>query len=1256
MATQAGTADQWRQQLDQQPGAAEPLQQLASELERREAWEELQLLIQRQRPFCDGAEGLGTMLDYWSGRACLELKQPDQAEPLLRRAARQAPDFPFAHHLLGRALASREAWAPAAAAQERCTQLQPEFAYGWLELARAREQLGDAAGAIDAYTEAATRLPGNRWLRRHLDALQVSSQARSGHHQAAAEAIVRLQASGDVGEATLTGWLELAVTLACCGDWGNVLRLAGAIRQGAEQAARPSPLSTRVPLTLLGLAVLLAPGEARMINPAGLAGALSESLWLPFSGAEQGLWAGGIDALTMAAVHHLPGNGSAPTGETEPVEPARWPLLLALADVLANVFSRPDRAYALLQMGRASLVLDTPQDQVLQERLGLLALAEGRDLVARHHLDTIPEPNRSDRVRAALARCDLGRAGLHLPHDLASARGAANHLLRLFRLRPRSSRAREQLDQLLWKLNTRVLDDTGRLAQRSGPISAAQSLRRDGLALLAELTRSSLNPPGLAPLPPRRRASRRWLLLASSSLPQCFLYRVQQKREQLEAMDREVLILDVSACDTWGVASALLWADRLVVCRQPGTYPVLRAMEMARRLGIEVLVDIDDLIFDAEHFPPPLASYGGTISAELHRGLAMDAPLFSAPMELADGLIVSTLTLAERWRQLHPDGRQPIHVLPNLAPPVLRRDASEMAPRITQRQAAVPLRLLVSSGTLAHKQVWVEELAPALEELLQRHGDVQLDLVGSVEWPEHLHGVDASRIRSVPFSDYPTYLRHLSRAHIGLAPLEPGIVTDAKSAIKWMEYSLMGLASVVSPTATYRGDLREGEHVRFATGRQEWVAAIESLIADPQARIDLAQRAHAHALTLFGPEVGQRFWRELDGPTGSEPPPARRKLLLINCFFAPQSVGGATRVAQDRVRQLLAQGDQAPEVTVLCVDLDPWQGSPGPQGMPLDVHHWHGARVVRLGVPGKPWNWHHDGEVERFCRDWFDREGFDAIEAHSIQILTAAPLRVALEQGIPYTVVLHDGWWLSERQFLTTPDGRSVDPADPLSGLNPDASEEERQAALQRRRDLFDLLAGAQERLAVSERFAELHRRAGVAHVGVRVNTVPEPVAARANKRQPADRSGPVRLCMIGGMSVHKGYPVFRAAVQRAALGQAAAITVVDHRLEEDDPGYGLSWGGTPVRFIPPVAMNRMDAFYAGQDVLVAPSIWPESFGLVTREALAAGLWVIASDIGALAEPIEHGTNGDRLRPGSVEELTSILKRLTVSATTSPPL
>lgn len=51
-------------------------------------------------------------------------------------------------------------------------------------------------------------------------------------------------------------------------------------------------------------------------------------------------------------------------------------------------------------------------------------------------------------------------------------------------------------------------------------------------------------------------------------------------------------------------------------------------------------------------------------------------------------------------------------------------------------------------------------------------------------------------------------------------------------------------------------------------------------------------------------------------------------------------------------------------------------------------------------------------------------------------------------------------------------------------------------------------------------------------------------------------------------------------------------------------------------------------------DVVVVPSLWPESFNLVAAEALSAGRPVIASNAGALSERIRHGVNGLLVPPG----------------------
>jgi glycosyltransferase involved in cell wall biosynthesis len=65
-----------------------------------------------------------------------------------------------------------------------------------------------------------------------------------------------------------------------------------------------------------------------------------------------------------------------------------------------------------------------------------------------------------------------------------------------------------------------------------------------------------------------------------------------------------------------------------------------------------------------------------------------------------------------------------------------------------------------------------------------------------------------------------------------------------------------------------------------------------------------------------------------------------------------------------------------------------------------------------------------------------------------------------------------------------------------------------------------------------------------------------------------------------------------------------------------------------------------------GIDVLVVPSLAAETFSLAAVEAQAAGLPLIVSNIGALAERVEEGVNGLLVPPGDVGALAAAIERL----------
>lgn len=1197
---------------------AQLLEQL-SPLEQRCASAELLARAQVLMPLVAAGSAEAAYLHYAIGKAWVGLSNFEAAVHPLQCCLHIQPSHSHAHYLLGYCLAQQCQWSAALAAQQRSCGLNPQLADAWYEQGRVALELSQEALAVAALEQAVVRRPD--WLA--ATALWHSARVRlalvhgeEGGVQCAA-ALIRQVLSQDLLPPWLVlQWLELAGSLLLAGELLQARVLVEALATPCPSAAACGlPLPRRPALLLRVLLELLEPGPPEVVQP--WASALRESLWLPLSAAEQGLWQPLVE----------PGLRLLLARSGSQLEPA--PLGRLLLDSLPAVEPAGLNTRELY----AAIAERLPPNQ----QQGFLPFAQ----------------------RLKLAHRDFGSL-TWLPEAVAAGRE------RLQR-QPADGMVRRLLDQHLLALSQQMLQLPNRLVSLPGHTSTALDLRRKAVAALVQANTALAELDQCPPAPAGPGARRRWLLLASRDLPQCVLYRVEQKRQQLERLGCQVRLLWREQLDSWAYTPDLLWAQSVVVCRLAATHAVLRAMAAARRFGLPVYYDIDDLLFDSEHCPPALASYGGTLSPVQHRRFGLDVPLVAAAMRQADGLIFSTPTLERRWRELHPHWDRPVWVLPNLAPPELWRQLTRPRSPTTG-----PLRLVVASGTTAHKQAWQEELAPALAVLMVRNAQLRLDLLGHLQVPEPLLPF-AERIRCRPFTAYGRYLQQLAQADLGLVVLEPGTFTDAKSAIRWMEFSLLGLASVLSPTATYTEQFEPGREALFARGVEEWIRAVQLLIDDPTFRQALAERAQARARELFAPACAEGFWQPLIAAPPDLPAPTapRRRLLVINVFFAPQSIGGATRVAQDQVRQLLERAGDRYEVTVLCADHGPWQLEPAAEGdlepgpeepaeqpLAVDVHGWHGVRVVRLALPPRPWRQHHDPQVAAFCRHWFAEEGFDLIHAHCLQLLTAAPLQVAAELGIPYVVSLHDGWWLSPRLFLTTVTGQPIDPADPLGHYDDPAAQDPELLAADRlrRQQLEQVLARAEARLAVSEAFAEVYRSGGVREVAVLENDWQPMAAARPRSLRPADQ--PLRLCYVGGLALHKGYAVLQAALLRHRLAEAGAgaqLTVIDATLQPGE-SYSLHWNGTPVWFRPSVPMAEMAAFYAEQDVLVAPSIWPESYGLVSREALSAGLWVVASAIGALADPIRHGLNGHTVPPGDADALAQVLLELCLEHPSPQPL
>jgi glycosyltransferase involved in cell wall biosynthesis len=793
-----------------------------------------------------------------------------------------------------------------------------------------------------------------------------------------------------------------------------------------------------------------------------------------------------------------------------------------------------------------------------------------------------------------------------------------------FRLNPYQSKSIRELKSALKQYLSISQKNTWQLAEAGFIAEALQERSYDLKVIAYAMSRCYAGEfhaieDAYLPAPTRKLPGNKILFVGSRGLFQCYYYRVRQKLEQAKSFDLETEYLDLTEINSLNWQRLLMNVAVLYACRIPATTTEIELLAYAKGLGIPVIYDIDDLIFDAEHFPAPLESYAGTIDEKTHLHLTMDNPLFLTALKLADICVASTQPLAmEIAKQV--EKQVPIKIHPN----VLSYELYDLA-RISRHKpvlaanSASTVTIMYGSATKAHKQSFYEIFLPTVLKVLRKAPYAQLVLVG---YFENIPAYLAQQIKIVePTSSFLGYINLLQTADINIAILEQSPLTDTKSEIKWLEAAAFEIPSIVTPTQAYKDVLTDNENVLFAQTQAEWETQLLRLVEDATLREKIGVAAKKLAFEKFSPQIGERVLHDTLSPfvIHDEPTSNRKKrILLVNVYFYPQSVGGATRVFENQVRGLIERYPEAYEIYVLTTESDPDIGKP----YYVEQYWFNDALVTRLNIPPQGWTEYEDEKVYKFCLEFFVDYQFDLIHFHSIQVLTASAVNAAVKLKIPYVITLHDAWWISVYQFLVNPEGQLVDHTSPLSGLC-GHDLEEMDWIVTRWRELHNLLAKASLVVAVSEKFAQLYREAGVNTVQVHENYA-EPFTPIQRLKQNPEQ---IVLGFVGGMSTHKGYDLFRKALEEGRFTNMKAV-VVNHLLHSGEVHYSV-WGNTPIEFCAKVKQSEVAQLYAQFDVLIAPSIWPESYGLVTREALQAGLWVIASDRGAIADCIIEGVNGN---------------------------
>ncbi len=291
------------------------------------------------------------------------------------------------------------------------------------------------------------------------------------------------------------------------------------------------------------------------------------------------------------------------------------------------------------------------------------------------------------------------------------------------------------------------------------------------------------------------------------------------------------------------------WAN-IIVLQRPTDMAMSEYIQYWRAKGKKIIYEIDDFmqgILPENPARPYWEAIGGMITRAMYC------------MSLCNAVTVSTPRLQAEYSYYNPK----IHCLPNYVDKSLWEQPLKNKDFYEKRRDDAIIRI-GWEGCVGHRHD-LELVAKVLEDLvLEYKGKVHLTMFGFTpidiflklpnmhqSCPDCSHTGPLEYFPTVPLLDYPGRLRELA-FDIGIAPTVKVSFNDAKSDLRFKEYSILGIPTVASDVPAYQNSIKHGfTGYLCKDSYKEWYKALKTLIDDAKKRKEIGQNARVWAETNY---------------------------------------------------------------------------------------------------------------------------------------------------------------------------------------------------------------------------------------------------------------------------------------------------------------------------------------------------------------------------------------------------------------------
>lgn len=377
------------------------------------------------------------------------------------------------------------------------------------------------------------------------------------------------------------------------------------------------------------------------------------------------------------------------------------------------------------------------------------------------------------------------------------------------------------------------------------------------------------------------------------------------------------------------------------------------------------------------------------------------------------------------------------------------------------------------------------------------------------------------------------------------------------------------------------------------------------------------------------------------------------RILQVAHQYPPAHVGGVELYTQAISHALGARGHA---VSVFCRSF-----------VRATPEAWEEQEVrIRAAYQGdwdplrRFWGTFHAPAIAEAFQETLDQTQPEIVHIQHLMGLPTTLIDLLQRRAIPFVITLWDYWWVcANAQLLTNDSQRLCD--GPRAYLNCARCALARSGKRRwqptmplaagtlawRNRRLRRILNASRALIAPTEFVRRWYSEHGAPAARLHVLT---PALEDAPPRQERSPHTPIRFLYVGGLTWQKGVHVLVEAF--AGMQGAAELWIAGD--ESVEPEYVASLRArapTSVRFCGRLGRAALWETLAQVDVVAIPTLWYETFSFILSEAFAAGLPVVASRLGPLADRVRDEVDGLLVTPGDVAAWREALQRLAEDAT-----